>query len=233
MGSAAARRGKSSSNTADKIATYLLELACYGIATLPFALDETQRIVLSSVDTSDTSLGLAREAASAYGSILSVDMKSLMKQRLTHGFLKHMKTIFEEKFDQTKSGPRISSPNGGLLAMICHFICDTNLEKIDKMTMHQIASIAVDGLCSSDLFDPNGTYSPTKSLSKNLVLVAIIKLLSIIPETVSNGFLLTLVTGLLQAYAVSDPSREVSSKLLALQGPVSYTHLTLPTILLV
>ena len=34
----------------------------------------------------------------------------------------------------------------------------------------------------------------------------------------ANGFLLTLVTGLLQAYAVSDPSTEVSSKLLALQG---------------
>lgn len=40
-----------------------------------------------------------------------------------------------------------------------------------------------------------------------------------------DGFLLTLVTGLLQAYAVSDPSSEVSTKLLALQGLVALTHL--------
>ena len=102
---------------------------------------------------------------------------------------------------------------------ICHVICDIDLSKLDQMTLHQIASITVEGLSSSQLFDPNGVYSPTKTTSKNLVLVAILKLLSVAPESVpASGFLLTLVTGLLQAYAVSDPSTEVSSKLLALQG---------------
>jgi hypothetical protein len=39
-----------------------------------------------------------------------------------------------------------------------------------------------------------------------------------------SGFLLTVVTGLLRAFAVSDPSSEVSCKLLALQALEGMAH---------
>ena len=123
-------------------------------------------------------------AASAYGSILSIDMKPLMKQRLTHGCLKYIRAAYEEERDQAQSGQKIAAPKSGLLAMICHVICDIDLSKLDQMTLHQIASITVEGLSSSQLFDPNGAYSPAKTASKNLVLVAILKLLSVAPESV-------------------------------------------------
>jgi hypothetical protein len=86
------------------------------------------------------------------------------------------------------------------------------------------------------------------SAAKNLVLAAILKLICVAPSSVPvrlfesvyvsflddltlrllkqlNGFLLTLVTGLLRAYAISDPSSEVASKLLALQALEGMAHM--------
>mmetsp|Transcript_44449 Transcript_44449/g.107090 ORF Transcript_44449/g.107090 Transcript_44449/m.107090 type:complete len:206 (-) Transcript_44449:363-980(-) len=158
--------------------------------------------------------------------MLALDVKPLMKQRLTHTCLKYIKEAYEEEKSQAQAGNSIPPPNVGLMVLICHLICNVDLSKMDKMVLHQTAAITVEGLSSSELFDPSTAFDPKNTTSKNLVLVAILKLLSVAPHSVPvNGFLLTLVTGLLQAYAVSDPSSEVSTKLLALQGLAALTNL--------
>lgn len=226
-----------------------MDLAWSGSAPLPFSSDNQCLFDLSKFGDDDTISSLEIMAASLYGSILSIDTKPLMKQRLTHTCLKHVRAAYENEKKQAIEGKVIEAPKVGLLAMVCHVVCAVDISKMDKMLLHQMASIAVEGLSSSKLFDPSAAYSSKNTSSKNLVLVAILKLLSVAPWSVpvstnetmkqflvpdhdpnsrfnrkANGFLLTLVTGLLQAYAVSDPSLEVSSKLLALQGLEAMAH---------
>eukprot|EP00980_Cylindrotheca_fusiformis_P004458 scaffold953_cov141-Cylindrotheca_fusiformis.AAC.2 len=225
LASAAARRGLSSSNTAAEISQFFVDLAWSSSALLPFSSANEIRLDLSLFDDSRITSALEITAASLYGSILSTDAKPLMKQRLMQPCLKYVKLVYENERNQATPGNSSSTPKVGLLVMVCHVVCVLDISKMDKKSLHQMASIAVEGLSASQLFDPSTPYSPKNTSSKNLILVAILKVLSVAPWAVpAKGFLLTLATGLLQAYAVSDPALEVSTKLLALQGLEAMTH---------
>ena len=123
-------------------------------------------------------------AASSYGSMLALDVKPLMKQRLTHTCLKYVKEAYEEGKKQAQAGDSIAPPNVGLMVLICHLICHVDLSKMERMALHQTAAILVEGLSSSDFFHPNNPTDPKNTTSKNLTLVAILKLLSVAPHSV-------------------------------------------------
>jgi hypothetical protein len=249
QGSAAACRGASSSSTADKIARFLVELASTGKSLLPFSPEGGDRLDFSTFD--ENSLLLQITAASAYGSMLSVDgVKPLMKQRLTHTSLKFIRLAYEEERDHARTGQTVVAPQIGLLAIVCHVICCNDVSKIDRATQHQLATLATGGLSSTLFLSSEGLKGtlPNVSAAKNLVLAAILKLICVAPSSVPvrlfesvyvsfpddltyfffkqlNAFLLTLVTGLLRAYAVSDPSSEAACKLLALQALEGMSHI--------
>lgn len=182
--SSAARRGGSSSNTAGKIAQFLVELAVTGKASLPFIAGDDNQLDLSSMNGEQMASKIRVVAASAYGSMLDLDVKPLMKQRLTHTCLKYVKEAYEEEKRQAQAGNTIPPPNVGLMVLICHLICNVDLSKMDRVTLHQTAAIIVEGLSSSDFFDPTTPIDPKNTASKNLTLVAILKLLSVAPHSV-------------------------------------------------
>jgi hypothetical protein len=171
-----------------------VELAWSGNAPLPFSSDDQSRLDLSSFGEDAISSSLEIMAASSYGSMLSIDVKPLMKQRLIHTCLKYVKVAYEQERNQAEAGKTIAAPKVGLLAMVCHVICAVDISKIDKMIMHQIASILVEGLSSSKLFDPTVGYTSKNTSSKNLVLVAILKLLSVAPSSVPVSTIKTITS---------------------------------------
>lgn len=162
----------------------MVELAVVGKAQLPFTSGEDKQLDLSSIGDEKSSSKLRVVSASAYGSMLALDVKPLMKQRLTHTCLKYVKEAYEKEKSQAQTGNSIPPPNVGLVVLICHLICNVDLSKMDMMTLHQAAAITVEGLSSSELFDPSATFNPNNTMSKNLVLVAILKLLSVAPYAV-------------------------------------------------
>ena len=151
------------------------------------------------------------------------EIKPLMKQRLTHASLKYIKMTFDKERSQAQSGEQISALPVGLLLVVCHVICGSDLSKADRATVHMVATLATEGF-SSDLFKV-GVKLPGQAVkARMLVICSVLKLICISPTTV-NGFVLTLVSGLLRAYAVSDPDSEIGTKLIILQTMEEVAHL--------
>jgi hypothetical protein len=226
QGSSAALRGSSSSSTADAISKFLVEVASEGSAALP-CLSNSPKVALdikSFFDNELQRLSVQISSAAAYGSILMEDdIKPLIKQRLTHASLKYIKKTFDKERSQAQSGEQISAPPVGLLLIVCHLICASDLSKTDRSTVHMVATLASEGL-SSDLFQVGIKLPEEGSEARMLVICAVLKLVCTSPKTV-NGFVLTLVSGLLRAYAVSDPDSEIGTKLIILQAMEEVSHL--------
>jgi hypothetical protein len=139
-----------------------------------------------SIDVDNSSIVLEIAAASAYGSMLSIEGGSpFMKQRLTHVTLKHVRSTYEEERAQATFGHDIPPPRIGLLVIVCHIICCSNITKIEKTTLYQIAAIAVEGLSSGVFSVDEGSRKSDLAPVKKLVLAAILKLICVAPMAVS------------------------------------------------
>lgn len=217
QGQAGAIRGSSSASTADVIARFLVEAAFEQKASIPF---QTEGLVLDFAflfkDPQDNVL-IQIAIASAYGAILMVDdIKPLMKQRLTHASLKFVKKLFEQERDQAHHDQPISAPQIGQLLVVSNVICSVDLTRMDRTAIHMIATVCIEGF-SSDLFQAGTNISDAAAKARTIVVCAALKLICTVPTTV-NGFVLTMVAGLLRAYAVSDPNTEIGCKLVVLQA---------------
>jgi hypothetical protein len=146
-----------------------------------------------SISEENSSIMLEIAAASAYGSMLSIEGGSpFMKQRLTHVTLKHVRSTYEEERVQATSGHDIPPPRIGLLVIVCHIICCNNISKIEKTTLYQIATIAVEGLSSRIFSVDEGNRKSDFAPVKKLVLAAILKLICVAPTAVSLCFIYSL-----------------------------------------
>lgn len=219
-GSAAACRGGSSSSTADKVARFLLEITSHGTSRYQ---DGDNDFTLNA-SAFENELTILLCAASGYGSMLTdsrLITKPLMKQRLIHASSKYIKAAYEaERSQSPTTADSVTTPPPGLLVVASHILCISDVTKLDRTTLHQLSTLVVEGL-SSPLFLSESTASTS---SKNLVLTAVLKVISLVP-TVVNGVVLSIVTGLLRVYAMSDSTSEVSCKLLALQGLECLAHI--------
>ena len=184
LGAAAGCRGGVSAPTADKIAKFFLEVACHGKAELPFSGKGNHEFNCAAFED-ETMLGLC--AASAYGSMLTVStMKPLMTQRLLHASSKFIKEAYEEEREQARTGLVVKAPRVGLLLVVSYVICNSDFERLDRSTLHQVATLVVEGL-SSQIFqtDEGAGKSNFSAASKNLVLAATLKTICAAPTVVS------------------------------------------------
>lgn len=221
-GQAGAIRRSSSSSTADAIAKFLVEIACEDKASIPY--DPRGRTMSTKSKGPFERVSLQIAAASGYGALLVVDgMKPLMKQRLSHASLKFIKKIFDSESVQARQNEPVSAPSVGQLLVVCHFVCASDLSKFDRKTTHIAATVAVEGL-SSDLFQVGTKISDSAKMARTLVVCAILKLICTAPAAV-NGFVLSMVAGLLRAYAVSNPDSEIGCKVVVLQALEELSHL--------
>ena len=225
--SAAALRGASSSSTADAIARFLMEVACEGCAQLPFlSYPENKTLDFSALFEEDhVQTALKLVSASAYGAILMEDgIKPLMKQRLTYICLKQIKKLSDGEGELIQS---TDSSQIGLLMVVCHVVCASDLSRFDRVTINTLARLLVRGF-SSDLFQVSSQFGnklPAEAAkARTLVICALLKFLCI-ASTAVNGFVLEMVSGLLRSYAISDPSTEVGCKLITLQALEELAHL--------
>ena len=143
-----------------------------------------------SINVENYSIMLEIAAASAYGSMLSIEGGSpFMKQRLTHVTLKHVRSTYEEERAQATSGHDVPPPRVGLLVIACHIICCSNIAKIEKVTLYQIAAIAMEGLSSRVFSVDEGSRKSDLAPVKKLVLAAILKLICVAPTAVCLFFI--------------------------------------------
>jgi hypothetical protein len=159
--------------------------------------------------------------ASGFGGMLMEgSLKQLMRQRLVHVCLKQINSTYDSERTQALAGVPVSAPSIGVLLIACHVISATDVNKGDSTTTRKLATIAIEGL-SSEMFQlssPAASMFPTQiGRARVFVLSAILKLICVAPASV-NSFMLTIVSGLLRAFAVSNADSEIGSKLLALQA---------------
>lgn len=229
QGSAAAVRGASSSSTADAIAKFLVETACERSATLPYAPESICKLDLSlALETRSEWTSVKVVAASSFGAMLMQEgIRPLMKQRLIHACLKYINVVYEKENDEARNAQSVSEPQIGVLMIVSYVICAGDLMKFDKATINKIATIAVEAF-SSEIFQlplqQDIALASDVIKSKALIVCAALKLVCVVPSVVS-GFILTLVSGLLRAYAVSNPDSEVGCKVLALQCLEQVAHI--------
>ena len=204
-----------------------MEAACEGCAQLPFSSDpESKSLNFSALFEEDhVQTALKLVSASAYGAIMMEDgIKPLMKQRLTHICIKHTKKLLDRESEHAQS---TDSSQIGLLVVVCHVVCTSDLSRFDRATIQSLATLLVRGF-SSDLFQVSsqfGSELPSEAAkARTLVICALLKFLCV-ASTAVNGFVLEMVSGLLRSYAVSDPSTEIGCKLITLQALEELAHL--------
>ena len=187
-GSAAACKGGSFSQTGDKIAIFLIELACNGTSQFPFTETQIQLVTPSEQGQQHPLLNPASHVyilpASAFGSMLSVhNGGSFWRQRMTHKTLPIlMKTLQEQAKSQ-------NPPALGTLAVVCHMLCCLPSSLLGSSNIKQILPTLLAGLVyfsknSSALAQSESISSkPTDLLS--VILAALVKTLAVSPEDVS------------------------------------------------
>eukprot|EP00934_Nitzschia_sp_Nitz4_P007072 Nitzschia sp. Nitz4//scaffold162_size51285//42345//45968//NITZ4_006977-RA/size51285-processed-gene-0.92-mRNA-1//1//CDS//3329537997//7062//frame0 len=209
LGSAAASRGGSSGKNADVIADFLLTVAAKGNAPIPFS--ESSGTFDTGVYDHPKSVELI--TASAYGSMLLLSAPTpIPRQRLTHASFRYL-----EEGSKTLSGdaPTSSIPIG-ILAIASHIMCTTDIAAMNTSTLTNARSVLLRGL-QSGLFQPVNSGEEKLPISaKNQVLVAILKILTMVRQDQSE-LVMPIATGLLRVYAMCDTSKEITCKLLALQ----------------
>ena len=163
-------------------------------------------------------------AASAYGAVMMEDgMKPLMKQRLIHKCFRYIKQLFS-RFTESQ---RTDSPQVGLIIVVCHLVCASDLSKLDDKTVQSLAAYLITGF-STNIFHVSsqaGTQLPADAAAaRKLVICALLKVIYTAPTAVDR-FVLEMVSGLLRSYAISDPDTDVGCKLITLQALEALTHL--------
>lgn len=207
MSAAAAELGGPSSDTADKLFLFLVNLSCSAKAKDPFHATGARQFDLSCLDAA-----LEVHAASAIGVILSYECGSrLWKQRLTYTACK---VLQEEIHD-------LSKMSFGVIAAVGVIVCSSSLNTIssahrDWLTRTLIAALA-----------PQYTVSVSSQGIEfvlpvlKITLAGVVKLVSTVPDAVKD-FIYPIITGSMRAY-VSPESLNASvenslpCKLLALQ----------------
>lgn len=225
--SAAALRGASSLSTADGIARFLTQVACEGCAQLPLCCHGEDKNLNCSVlfEEEYERIALRIVSASAYGAMMMEDgMKPLIKQRLTHICIKYIKKLSSRE-DENIQSTRLCQI--GRLIVVCHVICASDLSKFDRSIIYSLATLMIEGF-STDLFHGSSKFvtkfAAEAAKARTLVVSTLLKILCTAPKVV-NGFVLEIVSGLLRAYAVSDPSIDVGCKLITLQALEVLTRL--------
>jgi hypothetical protein len=189
QGSAAACRGGNSSQTSDKVAIILVQLACEGKSLIPSdkARDPAELSFLSSDLAANDAIEAA--TASAYGSMLYAEAYPLMKQRLTHVALKIIRAAYEEEHARAERGQTRNHgfPRIGLLVIASHIVCSSDISKLDKKTLHQLSVITLEGL-SSRVFPVDESSTLKFAAVRKLVLSSILKLICVAPTSVRIFF---------------------------------------------
>lgn len=205
----------------------MTEIACEGCAQLPFCSHQEDKKIDFSVlfeeDYVQTALRVT--SASAYGAVMMEDgMKPLMKQRLTHICIKYIKRVSCREDEQIQS---TDLSQIGLLMVVCHVVCASDLSKFDRTIIHSLANLLIKGF-STDLFQVSSqivtNLAAEAAKARTLVICTLLKFLCVAPKAV-NGFVLEIVSGLLRSYAISDPSTDIGCKLVTLQALEVLTHL--------
>ena len=192
-GSASLSRGGVSCSTADKVALFLVELACELKAALPFTDEGQGMLDLTKLDSPDasndekvsTSLKIA--TGSAFGSMLSVEGSTpLMKQRLVHVTMKYIRSTYDELCVQSNNGEAVTAPRVGLLMIACHIVCCSNLQRLDKNAVRQLSTIIILGMSSwiFSAIDERNKPKPEVTAVKKMVLASTLKLICIVPTEV-------------------------------------------------
>jgi len=198
------------------IAKFFIDLSIDHSATLPLLDEGGEKVDFSSPKWGDNSrLLIEVTAAACYGSVLgSGTIRALTKQRILHLANVRIAAAYDNEREHMKSSEPGPPARVGLLLLACHVVCCSDTATMGPKSLHQLTVITVGGL-ESEIF-AKGAEKATPQ-AKNLILAAVLKILTTAKSSVDR-FLLTVITGFLRAYAVSDPYVEVSSKMLALQG---------------
>ena len=159
--------------------------------------------------------------ASGYGNmVMEGSLKQLMRQRLVHICQKHINSTYTNERNQVVAGESVTAPTIGVHTIACHIVSATDINKGDSTMTRKLATIVSEGL-SSELFQLTSPvakkYPKQIRTTRALVLTAMLKLICLAPAAV-NSLMLTMVSGLLRAFAVSSPETELGNKLLALQA---------------
>ena len=205
----------------------MTEVACEGCAQLPLnSHKEGEKINFSLLfEEKCTQTALRIVSASAYGAIMMEEgMKPLMKQRLMYTCIKYIKNLSDVENESIRSTGLCQI---GRLVVVCHVICASDLSKFDRSIVHSLSTLLIKGF-STDLFQGSSQigikFAVEVAKARTLVVSSLLKLLCTAPKAV-NGLVLEIVSGLLRAYAVSDPSTDVGCKLITLQALEVLTHL--------
>lgn len=189
-GSAAACKGGSFSQTGDKIAIFLIELACNGTSQFPFTETQVQLVTPSEQGQQHPLLNPASHVyilpASAFGSMISVHNGGpFWKQRMTHKTLPIlMKTLQEQAKSQ-------NPPALGTLAVVCHMLCCLPSSLLGSSNIKQILPTLLAGLVyfskNSSVLAQKESISSKPADLLSVILAALVKTLAISPEDVSRS----------------------------------------------
>ena len=182
VGSAAALRGGTSTETAVAVTQFLVEIACLQSSQVPF-MEGTWHVTLSQSMSTTEADQISVQAAESVGHLLTTDDKrlKLRKQRLVHCTNK----LLQSYVKQENSTP-------GVLALTSQILCSAQLSHFSTEQRTELAS-----LLPPNLKQPS-TMSPEVL---RVMLAAIVKLLRLSPASLnSNNEPLPLVAGLLRAF---------------------------------
>ena len=180
QGSAAACRGSISAPTADALASFFVELAWKGKAVVPFT-KQTKRgngqidLLVCSSDTS-TSISASLSAVAAFGSMLREDRRPLWKQRLTHNTLNSLQPAMTSFHENTVNS---TGDTLGLVAVVCHLICASNLKSISLSKKGEMVRILVSSLTSGPSYGIGSAPGSEQQLVgevKRLAIAALLRL---------------------------------------------------------
>jgi hypothetical protein len=183
VGSAAARRGRVSSLTADEVARFLVLISCEGAASAP-ALGITHPLDCMGDAKGKRAPEISILAASALGSMFNVDSGNpFARQRLAHLVVP---IVLSSTVTQ---GEEISSTALGCLLCASHVVCGVPVKAMDQQKLFDLASIIIRGLekvvaliCSdskTSQFEPEMLQG-----SLNLLLASLLKLYNQCPSTI-------------------------------------------------
>ncbi|KAL3775267.1 hypothetical protein ACHAW5_010905 [Stephanodiscus triporus] len=190
LGSAAACKGGSFSQIGDKIALFLIELACTGASQYPFSEATAMQLGRPSQEgQKHPLLNPSSHAfilpASAFGSMLSVHNGGpFWRQRLTHKTLPILLGVLNA---QAKSQ---NPPAMGTLCVVCHMLCCLPVSLLGEANMKQMIPTLVAGLVyfsknsNAMLQSETITSKPTNLLP--VIIAAVLKILAVSPEDVTK-----------------------------------------------
>ena len=190
LGAAAACKGGTFSQMGDKIALFLIELACRGSSQSPSSDVTAMGLTMPSeqgqkhplLDPASHAFILA---ASAFGSMLSVhNGGAFWRQRLTH---KTLPILLGALSSQAKSQ---NPPAFGTLCVVCHMLCCLPTSLVGEANVKQMLPTVVAGLVyfskNSSAMAQSEMISSKPASLLSIILAALVKVLTVSPEDVTK-----------------------------------------------